>query len=197
MKKLFTYAFVMLMSLTAVTTLSSCEVDDQYEADLLISGDWQGYLGEFYRDRWGLSGNTYETVMHFEGRGAGSTSGLGYEVDYDTRSPYRDYAYCEFQWSIVAGKITLLYDDSAWTPVYIYDYRLNSRYFRGYMDDGSRRSIQFDFENVVFNDWARYRNGGSWDYRYARAAQGGGAAAPSVVPYINNGKSIRSGVFAQ
>lgn len=185
------------MSVTAVATLTGCENDDQYEADLLVSGDWQGYLGEFYRDRWGLSGSTYETVMHFEGRGAGSTSGRGYEVDYDTRSRYRDYAYCEFRWSIVAGEITLIYEDSAWSPVYIYDYRLSSRYFRGYMDDGSRRSIEFDFENVAFNDWSRYRNGNYWDSRYARAAQNG-AEAPAVdVHYINNGKSIRSGVFAQ
>lgn len=196
MKKLLTYALVMMMSMMATATLTSCEDDDQYEADLLISGDWQGYLGEFYRDRWGLSGNTYQTVIRFNGRGAGSTSGRGYEVDYDTRSPYRDYAYCEFQWSIVQGQITLLYDDSAWSPVYIYDYHLSSSRFYGYMDDGTRRSIQFDFRNVRFDDWDRYHSGYYWDddYYYSRS---NGGEAPETVPFINNGKSIRSGAFAK
>lgn len=193
MKKIFTYAWIMLIAMTAAITLNSCERDDQYEADLLISGDWQGYLGEYYSDRWGLTGTEYETVMHFDGRGAGSTSGRGYQVDYNTRSRYRDFAYCGFQWSIVQGQITLIYDDAEWTPVYIYDYSLSASRFRGYMDDGTRRTIKFDLQNLYFNDWGRYNNSYyNDDYYYVRGANA--AALPTVT---DNGKSIRSGVFAQ
>jgi hypothetical protein len=203
MKKLFTYAFMMMVSMMAMTTLTSCEDDDQYEANLLTKGDWQGYLGEFYSDRWGLTGNTYETVIRFNGRGEGSTSGRGYEVDYDTRSPFRDYAYCEFRWSIVEGEIMIIYDDAAWNPVYIYDYHLSAKRFYGYMDDGTRRSIKFDFDNVNFDEWVHYENGDYWDDTYnegprrSRTANADNDNDKEAVPFIYNGKSVRSGVFAK
>lgn len=192
MKKFYTYMLIMLSMMAMTTTLTSCESDDQYEADLLIRGDWQGYLGTYYRDRWGLAGNTYETVIHFVGQNQGVTSGMGYEVDYDTRSPFNDYAYCEFQWSIVNGRITLIYEDSQWNPVYIYDYRLTGSRFYGYMDDGTTRNIRFDLTNVNFGYWSDYRGG----YYYSRQTRA--AAAPTEgVPYVNNGKSICSGSFVR
>lgn len=198
MKKIFTYALVMMTSMTAMTVLTSCETNDQYEADLLIEGDWQGYLGEYYYDRWGLSGKTYETTMRFVSSGMGATSGRGYEVDYDTRSYWSDYAYCEFSWSIVDGVITLIYDDSLWTPVYISNYTLHSDYFAGYMNDGTRRDIRFEFENVRFTYWDNYRYDRWDDYYYARTRSAAESDSTDAhVPYINNGKSIRSGAFAK
>ncbi len=195
MKKISFYALIILVSMTATAVLTSCEDEDQYESNILTSGDWEGYLGEYYSDRWGLSGNYYETVMHFSGRGVGSTSGRGYQVDYNTRSPYNNYAYCGFQWSIVQGQITLIYDDAEWSPVYIYDYYLSSSRFRGYIDDGSRRNIKFDFENVHFDDWGHYSGGDYWDdYYYARGAEGSTPAKQPAV--VDNGKSIRCGEFA-
>ena len=47
MKKLYFY-LLMMMPLMASVTLTSCESDDQYESDLLVEGDWQGYLGTYY-----------------------------------------------------------------------------------------------------------------------------------------------------
>lgn len=191
MKKYFTY---ILFAAMAACSLTSCESEDQYEADLLTTGDWQGYLGTYYNDRWGLTGTTYETVMHFKSSGVGATSGRGYEADYDTRSPFRDYFYCGFQWSVVNGRITIIYDDSQWSPVYIYDYHLSSRSFYGYMDDGSRRDIRFDFENVNFGYWSRYEN----EYFYSRTRSAEAAEeATDEVPYENNGKSICSGAFVR
>ncbi|MCR4958814.1 MAG: hypothetical protein K6B13_09495 [Prevotella sp.] len=202
MKKIYTYITMVLMLSMATVTFTSCETEDQYEADTLVTGDWQGYLGTYYYDRWGLTGNTYETVIRFGSNGYGATSGRGYEVDYDTRSRFNDYAYCEFSWSIVNGVITLIYDDSMWTPVYISDYSLSSKYFSGYMDDGTRRGIQFRLENVRFGYWDNYRNGYYYDdYYYSRATRAAEsdsiAAATDSIPVVNNGKSIVSGAFAK
>ena len=209
MKKMYTYLLMVLMLSMATISFTSCETDDQYEANLLIVGDWQGYLGTYYYDRWGLSGNTYETVIHFCGNGSGATSGRGYEVDYDTRSPFYDYAYCEFSWSIVNGVITLIYDDSMWNPVYITNYTLHSDYFSGYMNDGTRRDIRFKLTNVNFSYWGTYSsyNNGYYDdeyyyddYYYSRTRSAGSdstlVAHPASVPVVSNGKSTLSGAFA-
>ena len=200
MKKIYTYMMMVLMATTSTMSFTSCETEDQYEAEVLIAGDWQGYLGAYYYDRWGLSGNTYETVIHFCSNGYGATSGRGYEVDYDTRTPFYDYAYCEFSWSIINGVITLIYDDSMWYPVYISDYSLYRDYFAGYINDGTRRNISFRLENVRFDYWDTYRNGYYYDdYYYSRTRAAGNdstTVAPDSIPVVNNGKSISSGAFA-
>ena len=196
---------MVLMLSMATINLTSCETDDQYEANVLMTGDWQGYLGTYYYDRWGLTGNTYETVIHFCGSGSWSTSGRGYEVDYDTRSPFHDYAYCEFSWSVVNGVITLIYDDSVWTPVFINDYTLHSSYFAGYMNDGTSRDIRFRLSNVRFSYWDTYRNYyDSYyyddDYYYSRTRSGGAEGETTdseSIPVVNNGKSIASGSFVK
>ena len=202
MKKMYTYLMMVLMLSMATTTFTSCETEDQYEADVLIAGDWQGYLGAYYYDRWGLTGNTYETVSRFCANGNGVTSGRGYEVDYDTRSPFNDYAYCEFSWSIVNGVITLLYDDSMWYPVYITNYSLYRDYFAGYINDGTRRDIRFKLENVNFGYWDTYRSYYD-DYYYddyyysrTRSADSTNVTADSIAA-VSKGKSIASGAFAK
>ena len=214
MKKIYTYMMMVLMLSMATISFTSCETEDQYEAEVLMAGDWQGYLGAYYYDRWGLSGNTYETVIHFCGNGYGATSGRGYEVDYDTRSPFYDYAYCEFSWSIVNGMITLIYDDSMWYPVYINDYALYSNYFSGYMNDGTSRNIRFKLRNVRFDYWETYRSYNDYyydDYYYdGYYARTRSAMGDSIeVPFLNrteqarkdsgepNTVSVASGVFAK
>ena len=188
MKKIFTLA---LMTAVTISMFTSCESSDQYEADLLVSGDWQGYLDTYYHDRWGLTGNTYETVMHFSSSGVGATSGLGYEVDYDTRSPFNDYAYCQFRWMVVDGVITIIYDDSMWSPVYITRYSLSDNYFSGIMDDGTNRRITFKLRNIRFEYWNRYSD----SYYYSRRALPDSLSHIESQPYENNGKSICSGAF--
>ena len=124
---------------------------------------WKKYWQEKLNQRRCLircrfSGNTYETVIHFGGNGYGATSGRGYEVDYDTRSPFYDYAYCEFSWSITNGMITIIYDDSMWWPVYISNYSLSNNYFVGFMNDGTNRDIRFKLKNVRFGYWDTYQS---------------------------------------
>lgn len=159
MKKFLSRMMLLATMSAAMTTLASCETEDDYIAQQLRSGDWQGYIGAYYSDRWGISGSTYATVMRFESRGEYYTSGRGYELNYNVNSPHYDYACSSFKWFIVDGEITLLYDDDVWTPIYIVDYSLGSTWFRGRIYTPSRQRIQFEFENVAYDDWDYYRNG--------------------------------------
>lgn len=190
MKKIF-YTLTMLVSML---TLTSCEQSDTYLADLLRANDWEGDLGAYYQDRWRLSGSSFHTVMHFTSNDARATSGRGIELDYD-KADSRNYASCEFSWSIVNSDIILIYDDNIWAPVYIHDYRLYSNRFTGRMDDGTRRDILFDFEAVNFQSWSDYPIHYS-GYRMPSRSIAPAAAIDSV-PVIANGKSILSGVFAE
>ncbi|MBR2236202.1 MAG: hypothetical protein IJ892_14250 [Prevotella sp.] len=167
MKKLLSGIMMLATTLAAMTSLSSCEEEDDYIAQKLREGDWQGYIDTYYSSRWDLRGNTYATVMRFTSKGSYYTSGRGEEVDYDTRSPYNDYAYCTFKWFIVDGDITLIYDDDKWTPLYIVEYGLTESRFSGYIRDISNRRIRFDLENTTYNDWGRYgRIGGYGDFEH-------------------------------
>jgi len=168
MKKIFTY---MMMTIVTMTLFTSCEEEDGYIATTLRNRDWQGYITRYYQNRWRLSGDSYATVMRFESKDEFYTSGRGYEVDFDTRSPYRDYAYCSFKWFIVDGEITLIYDDSKWNPIYIRnDYYLSTSQFSGYILDGSYDPIRFEFYSEGdFAGWDRYRSystGNYGDFRY-------------------------------
>ena len=171
MKKTFLF---MVLAATVLTAFTGCDKEDDYIAQQLRAGDWQGYVGAYYSDRWGLTGTEYATVMRFTSRGNYYTSGRGEELDYDTRSPRRDYAYCTFKWFIVDGEITLLYDDDKWSPIYIIDYTLTDTRFRGIIRDYSNRRIKFDFDNVSYGDWNYYSNrlgsyGGFSNQKYFRS----------------------------
>lgn len=159
MKKFLSRMMLLATMAAAMTILASCETEDDYIAQQLRSGDWQGYIGAYYSDRWGISGSTYATVMRFESRGEYYTSGRGYELNYNVNSPHYDYACSSFKWFIVDGEITLLYDDDVWTPIYIVDYSLGSTWFRGRIYTPSSQRIQFEFDNVAYDDWDYYRNG--------------------------------------
>jgi len=167
MKKTYTFIMMLVMSVVALQMLTSCDEDDQYIADQLRNKDWQGYIGTYYSDRWGLTGEDFNTVMRFTSKDSWYTSGRGEELDYSTRSS-RDYAYCTFKWFIVDGEITLIYDDDKWQPIYIVDYSLNSSRFRGYIYDGSSRKIKFDLENETYNNWGTYNRskGGYGDFSH-------------------------------
>ena len=215
MKKIYTYLMMAALTMGAMTLFTGCEEEDDYIAQQLRNCDWQGYIDVYYQSRWRLSGDTYETVMRFESRSEYFTSGRGYEVDYDTRSPYRDYAYCTFKWFIVDGEITLIYDDSRWNPIYITNYRLSSTDFYGYIDNGTGQRIQFDLRSSQYSDWGYYDNpgsyGGFWDqqYYYARTRSADGMEQSDSIPFLNRtdiarqesgeaeAVSVASGVFAE
>ena len=101
-------------------------------------------------------------TMGFNKQLASNTSGTGYEVDYDLDDPYGSYYYCEFDWSVYGGTITIRYADTYYDPVYIYDYSLSSNYFEGYFDDGTASDISFRLYAINNFDWDPYW----YDYDY-------------------------------
>ena len=133
---------ILLLSMMAamMATLTSCEEEDDYIAQQLRNRDWQGYVGAYYSNRWGLSGTEFATVMRFTSKGEYYTSGRGEELDYET----------------------LIYDDDKWSPIYIIDYSLTSNRFWGYIRDYSSRRIQFDFKDSNYSDWGYYSRTGSY-----------------------------------
>ena len=197
MKKIFSHIMMLATMMAALTTFTSCEEEDDYIAQQLRNGDWQGYIGDYYIDRWGIRGNTYATVMRFESNGEYYTSGRGYELNYNVNSPHRDYACSSFKWFIVDGEITLLYDDDVWTPIYIIDYSLGTSWFRGKIYTPTNRRIQFEFQNVAYDDWDYYRNGsgrygnyGDFDdprYFHSRTKTG----ATEDVPFLDRTDIVR------
>lgn len=195
MKRILTTIITVTMAMATLVTLTSCEEEDDYIAQQLRQGDWQGYIGAYYSDRWGISGSTYATVMRFESRGSYYTSGRGYELNYNVNSPHRDYACSSFKWFIVDGEITLLYDDDVWTPIYIVDYSLGSSWFRGRIYTPSNQRIRFEFENIAYSDWDYYRNNRYGNYgdfddpRYFRARALDRAL--DSVPLLNRTEHVR------
>ena len=215
MKKFYTRIMMLAMMMAAMTTLTSCDDEDDYIAQKLRDSDWEGYIDTYYSSRWSLSGNTYETAMHFESRGEYYTSGRGCEVDYDTRNPYSDYAYCTFSWCIVEGNIILIYDDSMWNTVWIRQYNLYGGHFYGYIDDGTNRNIKFDLASANAYDWNPYGSVGgygdfsnqNWFRARTRAAEG--MKETDDVPFLDrtdiarqesgeaDAMSQASGIFAE
>ena len=185
MKKTLSFIPFFFAALTALF-LASCEKTDSYLAEQLRNRDWQGYIGAYYSNRWGISGDEYATVMRFTSRDSWYTSGRGEELNYSRNSRY-DYAYCTFKWFIVDGEITLIYDDDKWSPIYIVDYSLNDARFRGYINDGTGRRIQFDLENISYNDWGYYNRStggyGSFSHQnYYHSRQAMTTADDSLLP---------------
>ena len=136
-------------------------------------------------------------------------------MDYDTRNPYGDYAYCTFSWCIVEGDIYLIYDDDAWSVMYIKRYRLTDRSFSGHIYDKYNPDIYFDFVNSTYDGWGNYGDNGGYGgfenqrwFRY-RARTRAAADVEADVPFLdrteqaikNSGEkdavSVASGVFAE
>ncbi len=195
MKKFTTIFKTMLIAFAGIFTMSSCE-DDAQEVAYTLNGSWSGYIDTYTYDRWGERGDEYRVNFTFSLNGNydydSSTSGRGVETGYNVSSPYRDYYQSYFTWYVDndydGPVITIRYDDDAWHPVYIYDYRISGSRFSGYMNDGTNRSIEFDLYydgNFNYNNWRR----GS----YSKTRSDG----TDSVKVIENGKSFRSGIFAE
>lgn len=203
MKKMFYYAMMLML---AGITLSSCDWrydDDEYVANYLTYGSWEGYLGTYYENRWGefVKDGDYHTVWRFEAAGYDNygyaTWGYGSEVDYDIHDRRGNYAYCPFRWEVRNGNIYIDYDDPTWNDVRIdwRDYSISRSHFHGVMYDWDNRAYEFDLDNTYW-DWDYYD--GYYDRYWARTRAADGAAANSDDTYISdNGKSFATGAFAK
>jgi len=199
MKRLNSIIMTIVAGIMSMCMLTSCE-DDAQEVAYTLEGSWTGYLDTYFEDRWGVSGDEYRVTFTFIRNGNydydASTSGRGIETGYNVNDRYDHYYRSTFSWYVDNSygaygntpTIVITYDDDRWNPVYIYDYRISGSRFTGYMDDGTSRDIRFD---LYYDD--------GYDYNAWRS----GSRSPSTrsiggdsVKVIDNGKSVRSGVFA-
>ena len=163
MKKFFGY---ITMAVLALTTLTSCD-KDVLEA-YTLQGQWAGYIDAYYRNRWGMVGSNYETVIYFNR--THSTRGDGYEVDYDLNDPRGSFYYSTILWEVRNGVIYIDYPEDRYADgsiygVNIYEYHLDDYYFNGYMDErrGSYKNIRFSLRYRGNFDWEYYRShSGTW-----------------------------------
>ena len=162
MKKIYTYLLMAMMAFPTIMTMTSCDRDslsydrDSWDRDeaRTLDGTWTGYIETYYRDRWGKTGDAFRTSMYFHRENP--FGGWGYEIDYNVGTRFVDY-YCEFRWEVINGRIHIKYADSI-NEIIIYDYRLSSNYFEGYMDDGTSREIYFRLAYDGNFDWNSWRN---------------------------------------
>lgn len=152
MKKIFTYMTMVM----AVTLLAACDnhySDSYYDEDdaYTLEGTWTGYIETYFYDRFGKTGDDYRTTMFFQRENR--YGGWGYEVDYNLRSRYSDYYYCEFDWEVIDSVIYVNYADS-WNTVQLYPSRLTNNHFAGRMYDGTSRDIYFDLTYDGVFDWS-------------------------------------------
>ena len=195
MKKLYSIITMTIICISSMFTLTSCE-DEAQEVAYTLEGSWTGYIDTYIYDRWGLRGDEYRVNFTFRRYSGnmnnynGSTSGYGIETGYNINNPYRDVYRSTFTWYVEDNyyayhkpTIIITYDDNIFNRVYIYDYRISGNRFSGYIDDGTNREIRFDLY---------YDNDSRW-----RTRSGSGENTDESVKVINNGTSMRSGIFAE
>lgn len=128
-------------------------------APLTLNGQWEGYISNYYYDRWGLTGDNYRTCIQLVQRE--SYSGSGFEVDYDIYDRWGSYYYSPIEWEVRNGiiRIHYIYDNEY---VEISRYTLSRDRFNGYMYDGTHRDIEFSLSYVGNIDWSHYQLGRNW-----------------------------------
>ena len=103
----------MLMMLTAILCLSSCnlvwnvEEDMDVKQSIKFAGQWTGDFGMYYTYRQNgrlYTFDSYDTDIVFYPEYDGATYGYGKQVDYYERGPY-EYIYNRFDWEIRNGII--------------------------------------------------------------------------------------------
>lgn len=152
MKKFSSLLTTLMIATTAIMTLTSC--DDDSKKAFVLDGTWTGTIGTYYADRWGINGKSLHTAMKFDM--TDPWGGDGYEVDFDTNSPYSHFYFSEFTWRISDGVIIIKYKDN-WDEVRIYDYDLEiGGWFKGYIDDGKTKDIYFKLHYDNKFDWTPY-----------------------------------------
>lgn len=155
MKKIYNWALILVTVLTAGFSLTSCD-EDVIQADAL-NGEWRGYFGMYYVDRFGFEWDSDYSIVEFHQNGF-SRSGWGQEYDYYRRGPY-EYQYYRFNWTIRDGVIYLSYPADHNLDTQIYEYEMSNYYFSGYFGSGYSH---FSLEKYSNFNWSGY----SGDYCY-------------------------------
>lgn len=165
MKKL-TSLFAMIMAAMMSFTFVSCDDDDEiadtlwgvWEGDMYVTSEWNGK--EYY--------SSY-SVIQFDKDPYDYASGKGYWVDYYSNAPW-DYYASHIEWTVNDGTIRIysIEDD---TYFQIYDYKLSSNWFTGYIDDEWGNWQEFRLQKTSSPYWDDFEWGWSGWYGYSPAKQ--------------------------
>ena len=156
MKKLYSQAATLLLALTALLTLNSCDKDTMLAYDL--DGIWEGSVAsKFFSYRYGQATEYTDVEICFSQSGAWEAGGTGYEIDWYGRNSYKSY----FRWSVRNGRIYIDYDDTHYTVVvrdFDIGYHGGREYFNGYFDryDTGEELAHFSLRKIVSGNSYRY-----------------------------------------
>lgn len=136
MKKITSFLTIALIAIISLT-FTAC--DDDSNVAYTLDGTWRGKMYVQY----GGYSSTY-SVIRFDNND-GLYSGTGYWIDYYDGNYWgsRNYIANRITWTVRDGNIYINLIDEG-SKVVIYDYRLSSGYFTGYVDasNGNRASFR-------------------------------------------------------
>lgn len=136
------------------------------EPIVIISGQWEGYLGKYYRDTNGVTHNSYRSSIVFYPDYDRSTHGYGYQEDWYTDGEYQQIFY-KFTWEQNNDnkKLYLHYEYHPELNTIIREYNLNKNHFTGYFNNSN---IQFDlntsWKDYKWGDYATLYTGTAWKF---------------------------------
>lgn len=185
MKKLYYIFAAICMAITAAT-MTSC-TDDNEDVAYNLWGVWEGnmYMQSSYNGR--MYQSSY-SVLSFDKNPYEYASGSGYWIDYYSNAPW-DYYSSRIQWRVTGPQEIQIYSQKEGRTYYIYDYRMTSYSFSGYIDDGSNRGVYFELQKTSSPDWSDYGwDGYYWDDNYYNGYYG---YAPERTRGVNKEQPVR------
>lgn len=163
MKKIKYWALALVAFITVGFTFTSCvfEYDPDVEESRTLDGEWKGYFGMYFVDKYGYQWESSYSIIEFHQ--TGFNRGWAEQYDCYARGPIT-YEYYRFNWTVRNGVIYLDYPYNSQLNAVIYNYRMTPYTFDGHFQ-GSGTYFQLDkYRN--FN-WGYYNGGyGNYDYYY-------------------------------
>jgi len=159
MKKIYNMLAI-LLTMTAATTLTSCEWWEDDAIAHTLEGTWKGnmYVTSYYDNRYYTATATEITFLRDPYR---YSSGDGYWVDYYSGAPW-DYVANHIRWTVDNRRIKVYFVEEN-TEVFIYDYHLNDDRFSGWIEDGDN-DVEFNLYHTSSPNWSSYSYWGYDDW---------------------------------
>lgn len=189
MKKIYNILAI-LLTIAAAATFTSCDWMEDEAIARTLEGTWKGnmYVSSYY------DGYTYTataTEITFLRDPSRYSTGDGYWIDYYSGAPW-DYVANHIRWTVDNKRIRVYFVEEN-TEVYIYDYRLNDDYFRGWLEDGDN-DVEFSLYHVTSPNWSSYNRWGydDWyDSYWSRQTRSADAASTTTNKTEKPAKPVR------
>ena len=167
MKKITSWAKMLIFVLVGALSLTSCDKDDMKAANL--DGTWEGDFFMEYLSPSGILYHAKSTMIRFDQKPF-KNYGVGYQIDYYPKGCPVLIAFHEFDWSVEDGIVTMVYPTEPELNIRIYDYRMSSTSFHGVIEKGASKTA-FSLDKVEDPDWGEYSDRvGTYYYAKPRPA---------------------------